>query len=145
MRARLRQGRRTGGQAFRLIGRNPAARPRRLVALCDISGSMEPYARAMIQLLYCAAGGAGAEVFTFATQLTRLTPVLARTLPGIALERAGQAAPDWLGGTKIGSALQDFNDHFGRRGIARGAVVGSISDGWATGDPGLLTRGLAPL
>ena len=140
MRATLRQARRTGGHAFRLIGRNPAVRPRRLVALCDISGSMEPYARAMIQLLYCAAGGAGAEVFTFATQLTRLTPVLARTLPGIALERAGQAAPDWLGGTKIGSALKDFNDHHGRRGMARGAVVVIISDGWETGDPELLRR-----
>jgi uncharacterized protein with von Willebrand factor type A (vWA) domain len=140
MRATLRQARRTGGHAFRLIGRNPAVRPRRLVALCDISGSMEPYARAMIQLLYCAAGGAGAEVFTFATQLTRLTPVLARTLPGIALQRAGEAAPDWLGGTKIGSALKDFNDHFGRRAMARGAVVVIISDGWETGDPELLRR-----
>jgi uncharacterized protein with von Willebrand factor type A (vWA) domain len=140
MRATLRQARRTGGHAFRLIGRDPARRPRRLVALCDISGSMEPYARAMIQLLYCAAGGAGAEVFTFATQLTRLTPVLARTLPGLALQRAGQAAPDWLGGTKIGSALKDFNDHYGRRGMARGAVVVIISDGWETGDLSLLRR-----
>jgi uncharacterized protein with von Willebrand factor type A (vWA) domain len=140
MRATLRLARRTGGHAFRLIGRDPAVRPRRLVALCDISGSMEPYARAMIQLLYCAAGGAGAEVFTFATQLTRLTQVLARTLPGIALQRAGQAAPDWLGGTKIGSALKDFNDHYGRRGMARGAVVLIISDGWETGDPELLRR-----
>jgi len=140
MRATLRLARRTGGHAFRLIGRDPARRPRRLVALCDISGSMEPYARAMIQLLYCAAGGAGAEVFTFATQLTRLTPVLARTLPGIALQRAGQAAPDWLGGTKIGSALKEFNDHYGRRGMARGAVVVIISDGWETGDPELLRR-----
>ena len=140
MRATLRQARRTGGHAFRLIGRTPATRPRRLVALCDISGSMEPYARAMIQLLYCAAGGASAEVFTFATQLTRLTPVLARTLPGLALQRAGQAAPDWLGGTKIGSALKDFNDHYGRRGMARGAVVVIISDGWETGDLELLRR-----
>ena len=78
MRSTLRQARRTGGHAFRLIGRTPARRPRRLVVLCDISGSMEPYARAMIQLLYCAAGGASAEVFTFATRLTRLTPVLGR-------------------------------------------------------------------
>jgi uncharacterized protein with von Willebrand factor type A (vWA) domain len=140
MRASLRLARRTGGHAFRLIGRDPARRPRRLVALCDISGSMEPYARAMIQLLYCAAGGAGAEVFTFATQLTRLTPVLAKTLPGIALQRAGQAAPDWLGGTKIGAALKDFNDHYGRRGMARGAVVLIISDGWETGDPELVRR-----
>jgi len=140
MRATLRQARRTGGDAFRLIGRTPARRRRRLVVLCDISGSMEPYARAMIQLLYSAAGSAGAEVFTFATRLTRLTPVLARTLPGVALQRAGQAAPDWLGGTKIGSALKDFNDHYGRRGMARGAVVVIISDGWETGDPELLRR-----
>ncbi|MGN6792966.1 MAG: vWA domain-containing protein [Streptosporangiaceae bacterium] len=140
MRATLRQARRTGGDAFRLIGRVPARRRRRLVVLCDISGSMEAYARAMIQLLYCAAGAASAEVFTFATRLTRLTPVLARTLPGVALQRAGQAAPDWLGGTKIGSALKDFNDHYGRRGMARGAVVVIISDGWETGDPELLRR-----
>jgi uncharacterized protein with von Willebrand factor type A (vWA) domain len=140
MRATLRQARRTGGHAFRLIGRTPATRPRRLVALCDISGSMEPYARAMIQLLYCAAGGAGAEVFTFATRLTRLTPVLGRTLPGQALREAGQAAPDWLGGTKIGAALKEFNDLYGRRGMARGAVVVIISDGWETGDPELLRR-----
>jgi uncharacterized protein len=140
MRATLRQARRTGGHAFRLIGRTPARRPRRLVVLCDISGSMEPYARAMIQLLYCAAGGAGAEVFTFATRLTRLTPVMSRTLPGLALERAGHVAPDWLGGTKIGAALKEFNDNWGRRGMARGAVVAIISDGWETGDPELVRR-----
>lgn len=140
MRATLRQARRTGGHAFRLIGRTPATRPRRLVALCDISGSMEPYARAMIQLLYCAAGGAGAEVFTFATRLTRLTPALGRTTPGQALREAGQVAPDWLGGTKIGPALKEFNDLYGRRGMARGTVVVIISDGWETGDPELLRR-----
>jgi uncharacterized protein with von Willebrand factor type A (vWA) domain len=140
MRATLRQARRTGGHAFKLIGRTPATRPRRLVVLCDISGSMEPYARAMIQLLYCAAGGAGAEVFTFATRLTRLTPVLGRRPPGQALREAGQAAPDWLGGTKIGAALKEFNDTYGRRGMARGAVVVIISDGWETGDVDLLRR-----
>jgi uncharacterized protein len=140
MRATLRQARRTGGHAFRLIGRTPARRNRRLVVLCDISGSMEPYARAMLQLLYCAAGGASAEVFTFATRLTRLTPVLGRTLPGLALQRAGQTAPDWLGGTKIGAALKDFNDQYGRRGMARGAVVVIISDGWETGDPDLVRQ-----
>src|ERR1019366_8724632 len=99
MRATLRQARRTGGDAFRLISRAPALRRRRLVVLCDISGSMEPYGRAMIQLLYCAAGGASAEVFSFATRLTRLTPA--------------QAAPDWLGGTRIGAALKEFNDSYG--------------------------------
>jgi uncharacterized protein len=115
-------------------------RPRRLVVLCDISGSMEPYARAMIQLLYCAAGGANAEVFTFATRLTRLTKELARTTPAVAIARAAQAAPDWNGGTRLGAALKEFNDLYGRRGMARGAVVLIISDGWDTGDPDLVRR-----
>jgi uncharacterized protein len=140
MRATLRQARRTGGHALRLIGREPASRPRRLVVLCDISGSMEPYARAMIQLLYCAAGGARAEVFSFATRLTRLTPALARSTPAEALRQAGQAAPDWLGGTRLGEALKEFNDRYGRRGMARGAVVLIISDGWDTGDPAIVRR-----
>jgi uncharacterized protein with von Willebrand factor type A (vWA) domain len=114
--------------------------PRRLVVLCDISGSMEPYARAMLQLLYCAAGGADAEVFTFATRLTRLTGTLAHTRPALALQQAGQAAPDWLGGTKIGESIREFNNSYGRRGMARGAVVVIISDGWDTGDPEILGR-----
>jgi len=140
MRSTLRQARRSGGHAFALIGRRPARRPRRMVVLCDISGSMEPYARAMIQLLYCAAGGARAEVFSFATRLTRLTPALSRSLPGPAIDRAGKAAPDWRGGTKIGAALREFNDSYGRRGMARGAVVLIVSDGWDTGDPELVRR-----
>ncbi len=140
MRSTLRQARRTGGDPVRLIGRSPARRPRRLVVLCDISGSMEPYARAMIQLLYCAAGGARAEVFSFATRLTRLTPALAQSRPALALARAGQVAPDWLGGTRIGESLRDFNDSYARRGLARGAIVMIISDGWDTGDPGVVRR-----
>ncbi len=140
LRSTLRQARRTGGHAFRLISRAPSRQPRRLVVLCDISGSMEPYARAMIQLLYCAVGGAEAEVFTFATRLTRLTPALRRTLPSLALQRAGEAAPDWLGGTKIGESVKVFNDVYGRRGMARGAIVVIISDGWDTGDPEVLRR-----
>jgi len=140
VRSTLRQARRTGGHAFRLIGEVPAMRPRRLVVLCDISGSMEPYARAMIQLLYCAAGGANAEVFTFATRLTRLTTSLARTTPAIAIARAAHAAPDWNGVTRLGAALKEFNDRYGRRGMARGAVVLIISDGWDTGDPELVRQ-----
>jgi uncharacterized protein len=140
MRSTLRTARRTGGDPFRLIGQVPLSRPRRLVVLCDISGSMEPYARAMIQLLYCAVGGAGAEVFTFATRLTRLTPALQRSLPAAALQKAGHAAPDWLGGTRLGAALKEFNDRYGRRGMARGAVVLIISDGWDTGDPAVVRR-----
>jgi uncharacterized protein len=140
VRSTLRQARRTGGHAFKLIGEVPAARPRRLVVLCDISGSMEMYARAMIQLLYCAAGGADAEVFTFATRLTRLTAALARSTPDVAVARAARAAPDWHGGTRLGAALKDFNDRYGRRGMARGAVVLIISDGWDTGDPEVVRR-----
>jgi hypothetical protein len=90
--------------------------------------------------LYCAAGGARAEVFGFATRLTRLTRALDQPGPGLALQRAGQAAPDWLGGTRIGASLKEFNDGFGRRGVARGAVVVVVSDGWDTGDPAVVRR-----
>src|SRR6266536_1124692 len=140
MRSTLRQARRTGGDPVRLIGRAPARRPRKLVVLCDISGSMEPYARAMIQLLYCAAGGARAEVFSFATRLTRLTLALAQSRPALALALAGQTAPDWLGGTRIGESLRDFNNSYARRGMARGAGVVIISDGWDTGVPAIVRR-----
>jgi uncharacterized protein len=145
LRSTLRHARRTGAEPFGIIRKNPVRRPRKLVVLCDISGSMEPYARAMLQLLYCAAGGARAEVFSFATRLTRLTGALAQPRPGLALQRAGQAAPDWLGGTRIGPCLKDFNDAFGCRGLARGAVVVVVSDGWDTGDPAVLRREMARL
>ncbi len=145
LRATLRRARRTGGEPFRLARGAPRTRPRRLVVLCDISGSMEAHARAMLQFLYCATGGAGAEVFTFATRLTRLTPALAASGPGAALQRAGRAAPDWSGGTRIGAAVKEFNDRYGCRGLARGAVVLVISDGWETGDPALLGEQMARL
>jgi uncharacterized protein len=140
LRSTLRHARRTGGHPLQLARRAPVLRPRQLIVLCDISGSMEPYARAMLQLLYCAAGGADAEVFTFATRLTRLTGALAHMPPEQALRRAGQAAPDWLGGTRIGASLKEFNDTVGRPGLARGAVVVIISDGWDTGEPVVLRR-----
>ena len=145
LRSTLRHARRTGAEPFGIIRKNPARRPRKLVVLCDISGSMEPYARAMLQLLYCAAGGARAEVFSFATRLTRMTGPLAQPRPALALRHAGQAAPDWLGGTRIGPCLKDFNDAFGCRGLARGAVVVVVSDGWDTGDPAVLRREMARL
>ena len=114
---------------------------RRLVLLCDISGSMEPYARAYLQFLTSAAGsGPGAEAFVFATRLTRLTRALASRHPERAIERAAAAAPDWSSGTRIGEALKTFNDRHGRRGMARGAVVVILSDGWERGDPTLVGR-----
>jgi hypothetical protein len=145
LRATLRQAGRTAGQPMRLRRRRPRYRPRRLVVLCDISGSMAPYARALLQLLYCAGGGRGAEVFTFATRLTRLTRQLRRVSPSVALARAGRAAPDWSGGTRIGETLKEFNDRYGARGTARGAVVLIVSDGWETGDPAPLGAQMARL
>ncbi len=151
LRGTLRQARRSGGEAIRLARRAPRERPRRLVVLCDISGSMEPYARALLMLLYCLNGGqvrggqGRPEVFSFATRLTRLTPALAASSPDTMLAKAGEAAPDWSGGTRIGAALKEFNDRYGARGMARGAVVLIISDGWETGEPELLGAQMARL
>ena len=165
MRRTMRQATRTGGEPVRIARRAVRTRQRRLVVLCDISGSMEPYARAILQLMYVAtrsagaAGGGGSgfsgpsrdatrprtEVFTFATRLTRLTPFLAAASPETMLAKAGEAAPDWAGGTRIGAALRDFNDRYGVRGMGRGAVVLIISDGWETGDPALLGAQMARL
>jgi uncharacterized protein len=85
------------------------------------------------------------EVFSFATRLTRLTPALAAASPDTMLAKAGEAAPDWSGGTRIGAAVKEFNDHYGSRGMARGAVVLIISDGWETGEPALLGAQMARL
>ena len=155
IRRTLRQARRSGGEVIRLSRRAPRIRPRRLVVLCDISGSMEPYARALLMLLYVLNGGQvrngpgngqpRPEVFSFATRLTRLTPALSAASPDTMLAKAGEAAPDWSGGTRIGAAVKEFNDHYGSRGLARGAVVLIISDGWETGDPALLGAQMARL
>jgi uncharacterized protein len=142
LRRTLRLARRTGGEPITLARRQPGTRSRRLVVLCDISGSMEPYARAMLQLLYCAAR-ARTEVFTFATRLTRLTRELTAATPETMLAQAGAAAPDWSSGTTIGACLREFNQLHGAR--ARGAVVLIISDGWETGDPVLVGTQMARL
>jgi len=141
MRRTLRGSLRTGGDPIRLARRRRRVVPRRLVMLCDISGSMEPYARAYLQFLTCAAGsGPDAEAFVFATRLTRLTRALSSRNPERAIQRAAEAAPDWSSGTRIGDALKAFNDRHGRRGMARGAVVVILSDGWERGDPLLVGR-----
>lgn len=141
LRRTLRAGLRTGGDPIRLARRRRRVVRRRLVLLCDISGSMEPYARAYLQFLACAVGsGRSAEAFVFATRLTRLTRALASHHPEPAIQRAAAAAPDWSSGTRIGDALKAFNDRHGRRGMARGAVVVILSDGWERGDPMLVGR-----
>ena len=146
MRRTLRASLRTGGDAIRLARRRRRVARRRLVLLCDISGSMEPYARAYLQFLTCAAGsGPNAEAFVFATRLTRLTRALSSRNPERAIQRAATAAPDWSSGTRIGDALREFNDRHGQRGMARGAVVVILSDGWERGDPKLVGREMARL
>ena len=141
LRRTLRASLRTGGQPIRLARRHRRVARRRLVLLCDISGSMEPYARAYLQFLTCAAGSSpNAEAFVFATRLTRLTRALASRNPERAIQRAAAAAPDWSSGTRIGDALREFNDRHGRRGMARGAVIVILSDGWERGDPMLVGR-----
>jgi uncharacterized protein len=146
MRRTLRASLRSGGEPIRLARRRRRVVRRRLVLLCDISGSMEPYARAYLQFLTCAAGsGPGTEAFVFATRLTRITRALASRHPERAIQRAAAAAPDWSSGTRIGDALKAFNDRHGRRGMARGAVVVILSDGWERGDPALVAREMARL
>ena len=139
LRRTLRGALRTGGDPINLAHRRRRVVPRRLVLLCDISGSMEPYARAYLQFLTCAAN-ANAEAFVFATRLTRITRALATRSPERAIQRAAAAAPDWSSGTRIGDALRTFNDRHGRRGMARGAVVVILSDGWERGEPQLVGR-----
>ncbi len=141
MRRTLRGSLRTAGDPIRLARRRRRIVPRRIVMILDISGSMEPYARAYLQFLTCASGsGPHAEAFVFATGLTRLTRALGSGNPQRAIQRAVAAAPDWSSGTRIGEALKTFNDLHGRRGMARGAVVVILSDGWERGDPALVGR-----
>jgi uncharacterized protein len=140
VRATLRRSRRTAGDPVERLYRRRRVHPRPLVALLDVSGSMAPYSRAYLLLLEGAARGARAEAFVFATRLTRVTRALREGRPHAALERAGAAAPDWAGGTRIGEALRAFTDRFGRRGMARDAVVVVLSDGWERGDPALVAR-----
>jgi uncharacterized protein with von Willebrand factor type A (vWA) domain len=141
LRRTLRGSTRSGGDPIRLRRRRRRVVRRRLVLLLDISGSMEPYARAYAQFLTCAAvSGRRVETFVFATRLTRVTRLLGSRNPDRALQAAAAAAADWSSGTRIGQALKAFNDQHGRRGLARGAVVVILSDGWERGDPALLAR-----
>ncbi|MFZ0379449.1 MAG: VWA domain-containing protein [Solirubrobacteraceae bacterium] len=140
LRRTLRGSLRTAGDPIHLARRRRRIVPRRLVLLCDISGSMEPYARAYLQFLTCAGNRTSAEAFVFATRLTRLTRALSSRNPERAIQRAAAAAPDWSSGTRIGDALKAFNDQYGRRGMARGAVIVILSDGWERGDPALVAR-----
>ena len=136
----LREELRRGGEPGRLRYRRPAIRPRRVVLLLDISGSMQPYADALLRLahVWVRSAPGSTEVFTVGTRLTRVTRALRARDPDDALRAAGEQVPDWSGGTRLGEVLAAFLDRWGQRGTARGAVVVVMSDGWERGDPALL-------
>ncbi|WP_034483685.1 vWA domain-containing protein [Actinomadura oligospora] len=140
---------RRGGEPAVLRRRAPRVRPRRLVLLVDVSGSMAPYADALLRFAHAAvrAGTSGrrVEVFAVGTRLTRVTRELAARDPDAAMRAAADAIPDWSGGTRLGEELKEFLDRFGQRGMARGAVVVVASDGWERGDAALLGEQMARL
>lgn len=145
IRGTLRGAHRTAGDPVELVMRRRTERPRRIVLIADVSGSMEPYARIYLHLLRGAVQALHAEVFVFATRLTRLTRALSLTHPDVAYRKAVEAAPDWSGGTRIGQALKEFIDDYGRRGLARGAVVVIVSDGWEVSSPELVGESMQRL
>jgi uncharacterized protein with von Willebrand factor type A (vWA) domain len=135
-----------GGEPARRAFRAPTERPRRIVLLCDVSGSMEPYARAFLRFLHAAVvAGTRVEAFALGTRVTRLTRELSSRDPDEALRAAAGRVTDWSGGTRLGAGLRTFNDRWGVRGLARGAVVVILSDGWDRGDPDLLGGEMARL
>lgn len=135
IRRTIRAARRTGADAACLVYARRRPHPRRLVFLCDVSASMEPYTQVFLSLLQGAVAGARAEAFVFSTRLTRLTRQLSNRNPDHALALGAAAAPDWAGGTRLAESLRHFIDGHGRRGLARGAVIVVLSDGWATDEP----------
>lgn len=136
-----------GGEPVRPSRHRRATRPRRVVLLIDVSGSMSPYADALLRFAHVVtrANQSGTEVFSLGTRLTRLSRALRARDPEIALAGAARAVPDWAGGTRLGETLRAFLDRWGRRGLARGAVVVVFSDGWERGDPTLLAEQMAQL
>jgi uncharacterized protein len=134
-----------GGELLERRWRAPTVRPRRLVLVLDVSGSMAPYARMLLQYVQASvAARARVEAFAFGTHLTRLTLELAGRDPDLALQRASQRVTDWSGGTRIGASLATLNREHGRR-IGRGAVIVVLSDGWDRGDPDELAAEMARL
>ncbi len=126
---------RNHGEPYRWAHTAAASRPRRLVLLLDVSGSMESYARALIRFVHAATASRNrVEAFTMGTRLTRITRHLSSRDPDAALKRATPEVQDWAGGTRLGDGLAQFNDEWGIRGMARGSVVVVLSDGWERGD-----------
>ncbi|MCW3012438.1 MAG: hypothetical protein JWO90_2842, partial [Solirubrobacterales bacterium] len=141
----LRASLRTGGEPIHIARRGPTPVPRPLVLLLDVSGSMAPYSRMLMQYAQAASvARRQVEAFAFGTRLTRITLELRDRDPDRALERASAAVEDWSGGTRIGAALGELSRTHGRR-LGRGAVVVILSDGWDRGKPELLASEMARL
>ena len=143
----LRQMLRRMGEPGEVAWRRPSKRPRRVVLLLDVSGSMSSYADALLRLAHRFShpkvardthGVPRVEVFTIGTRLTRVTRAMRMRDPERAIVAAGETVPDWSGGTRLGETMRIYLDRWGQRGLARGAVVVVFSDGWERGDAGLL-------
>ncbi len=146
LRRTVRAALRSGGEPVRRVFTVGGRRPRRLVLLLDVSGSMEPYARALVRFVHAAMVGRGdVEAFALGTRLTRLTRELSTRDPDSALAAAAGAVTDWSGGTRLGDGLREFNDSWGVRGTARGSIVVVLSDGWDRGDPEVMDEQMARL
>jgi uncharacterized protein with von Willebrand factor type A (vWA) domain len=146
VRRTLRRSLRTQGEPFDRAWRARRTRTRPLVLILDVSGSMAPYSRALLQFGYAAmAAGRRVEVFCFGTRLTRVTRVLRTKDPDRAMHEIGRIVADWEGGTRIGESLKSLLDGWSQRAALRGAVVVLCSDGLERGDPDLLRRQMARL
>ena len=138
--------RRTGGDVAALPRRRRRTRPRPLVVLCDVSGSMDRYSRMLLLFAHAVTKRRPrVEAFLFSTELTRVTRPMRRRRPDAALAAMSRAVPDWSGGTRIGAALRSFNQRWARQVLNGGPVVLVISDGWDRGEPAQLRREIARL
>ena len=142
LRRTLRDNARYGGELLELRHRRRKEKPRKLVVICDVSGSMERYTRMLLHFIHSLYGGLGGQVeaFLFATRLTRVTKQLQHRDIDQAVGDVSRAVPDWSGGTRIGAALREFNFTWARRTLGWGSVVLIVSDGWDRGEPELLGR-----
>ena len=146
MRRTVRRSLRAEGEPIDRAFRARGERARRIVLLLDVSGSMEPYARAFVRFLHAAVvSRSRVEAFALGTRLTRVTRELASHDPDAAIRAAARRVVDWSGGTRLGEGLREFNDRWGVRGMVRGAVVVILSDGWDRGDPAVLGEQMARL
>jgi uncharacterized protein len=146
LRRTVRESLRMHGEPAELFWRQRRVRPRPLILILDISGSMADYSRSLLQFAYSAKRAAArVEVFCFGTRLTRLTRALDHRRLDRALELAAREAFDWEGGTRIGASLDSFVRDWGRRGLCRGGIVVICSDGLDRGDPGVLDAAMRRL